>query len=198
MKKVLLGIVIVALSLANCDKSLTPPASSGTSGDALQRKLQELAGNGANDCGRLKSQDQTQLEAASTCAIGAAKKKQAFYVAYELPGLIVALAGNSDGKLFSVQQEQPEKATSGNTAELTAAPCPSELRIAQSGRVTCTPLGSMGGGSMGGANPHGGMSMPPGGAASPHGGMSMPPGGTPNPHGGAGTDLPTGHAKSTP
>jgi hypothetical protein len=198
MKKVLLGIVIVALSLANCDRSPAPSASAGTSGDALQRKLQELAGNGANDCGRLKSQDQTQMDAASTCAIGAAKKKQAFYVAYELPGLIVALAGNSDGKLFSVQQEQPEKATSGNTAELTAAPCPSELRIAQSGRVTCTPLGSMGGSSMGGANPHGGMSMPPGGAASPHGGMSMPPGGTPNPHGGAGTDLPTGHAKSTP
>src|SRR5208337_497817 len=100
MQKALIGFVIVALLLAGCDKSPTPAVSSAASGDALQRKLQELAGNGATDCGRLKSQTQDQMAAASTCAMGAAKKKQAFYVAYELPGLIVALAGNSDGKLF--------------------------------------------------------------------------------------------------
>ncbi len=105
MRKALLGIAIVALSLANCDKSPTPPASSATSGDAVQRKLQELAGSGATDCGRLKSQAPEPMEAASRCAMGAANKKQAFYVVYELPGMIVALAGNSDGKLFSVQQE---------------------------------------------------------------------------------------------
>jgi hypothetical protein len=165
----------------------------------VQRKLQELAGNGATDCGRLKPQAQeNQLETASTCAMGAAKKKQAFYVAYELPGMIVALAGNSDGKLFSVQQEQPASAPSATAAELTAAPCPSGLRIAQSGRVTCFAPGSMGGGAMGGASPHGGMSMPPAGSASPHGGMNMSPGGAPNPHGGVGGDLPSGHSKSAP
>ena len=196
--------MIVALSLANCDKSPTPPVSpvspvsSATSGDAVQRKLQELAGNGATDCGRLKSQDQSQVEAASTCAMGAAKKKQAFYVAYELPGLIVALAGDSAGKLFSVQQEQSDKTPSGTAAELVATPCPSELRIAQSGRVTCIAMGSMGGGSTGRATPHGGMSMSPGGSASPHGGMNMSPGSAPNPHGTGGSDLPSAHSKSKP
>jgi len=190
MQKALIGFVIVVLLLAGCDKSPTPAVSSAASGDALQRKLQELAGNGATDCGRLKSQAQDQMAAASTCAMGAAKKKQAFYVAYELPGLIVALAGNSDGKLFSVQQEQPEKTQSGPAAELVATPCPSELRIAQSGRVTCIAAGSMGAGSMGGASPHGGAAMPPASGASPHGGMSMPPGAAPN--------LPSGHSKSAP
>jgi hypothetical protein len=201
MQKALIGFVMVALSLAGCNRSPAPPVSSGTSGDAVQRKLQELAGNGATDCGRLKPPAQEkpdQLEAASNCAMGAAKKRQAFYVAYELPGMIVALAGNSDGKLFSVQQEQPASTPSGNAAELTAAPCPSGLRIAQSGRVTCLAPGSMGGSSMGGTSPHGGMSMPPGGGASPHGGMNMSPGGAPNPHGGGGSDLPSGHSKSTP
>jgi hypothetical protein len=193
MQKTLIGFVMVALSLAGCNQSPAPPVSSATSGDTLQRKLQELAGNGAADCGRLKPSAQEkpdQLEAASTCVMGAAKKRQAFYVAYELPGMIVALAGNSDGKLFSVQQEP-------------AAPCPSGLRIAQSGRVTCFAPGSMGGSSMGGssmggASPHGGMSMPPGGSASPHGGMNMSPGGAPSPHGGGASDLPSGHSKSTP
>jgi hypothetical protein len=201
MQKALIGIVIVALSLANCDKSPTPPVSSATSGDAVQRKLQELAGNGATDCGRLKQQaveKPDQMEAASACAMGAAKKKQAFYVAYELPGLIVALAGDSAGKLFTVQQEQPGKAPSGTAAELVATPCPSELRIAQSGRVTCIAPGSMGGSSMGGATAHGGKSMSPGGSASPHGGMNMSPGGAPNPHGTGGNDLPSGHSKSKP
>jgi len=201
MQKTLIGFVMVALSLAGCNQSPASPASSGTSGDAVQRKLQELAGNGAADCGRLKPSAQEkpdQLEAASTCVMGAAKKRQAFYVAYELPGMIVALAGNSDGKLFSVQQEQPASAPSATAAELTAAPCPSGLRIAQSGRVTCFAPGSMGGGAMGGASPHGGMSMPPAGSASPHGGMNMSPGGAPNPHGGVGGDLPSGHSKSAP
>jgi hypothetical protein len=201
MQKALIGFVMVALSLAGCNRSPAPPVSSGISGDAVQRKLQELAGNGAADCGRLKppAQDKLdQLEAASTCAMGAAKKRQAFYVAYELPGMIVALAGNSDGKLFSVQQEQPASAPSGSAAELTAAPCPSGLRIAQSGRVTCLAPGSMGGGAMGGASPHGGMSMPHGGVASPHGGMNLSPGGALNPHGGGASDPPSGHSKSAP
>ena len=135
------------------------------------------------------------MEAVSACAMSAAKKKQAFYVAYELPGLIVALAGDSTGKLFTVQQEQPAKTQSGTAAELAAAPCPSELRIAQSGRVTCITPGSMGGGSMG---VHGGMSMSPGGGASPHGGMNMSPGAGPNPHGTGANDLPSAHSKSKP
>jgi len=192
-----LTFLIVALLLVNCDKSPAPPASSAVSGDALQRKLQELAGSGATDCGRLKSQAQDQVQAASACVMDAAKKKQAFYVAYELPGLTVALSGDANGKLYSVQQEQPASASSGSAAELTVTPCPSELRIAQSGRVTCIAPGSMGGSTMGGASPHGGMSMPRGSGVNPHGGMNGSSGGTPNPHGDS-SDLPSAHSRSSP
>ena len=197
MQKVL-ALLIIALLLVNCDKTPAPPASPAASGDPLQRKLQELAGSGATDCGRLKSQAPDQLDPAANCAMGAAKKKQAFYVAYELPGLTVALAGDSAGKLFSVQQEQAAGASSGSTSEVVSTPCPSELRVAQSGRVTCIPLGSMGGNMMGGTSPHGGTSMPPASGASPHGGMSTPPAGAANPHGGGSSNLPSSHPNSAP
>ena len=216
MKKVL-AFLIFALLLVNCDKDSVPPAKSSASGDPLQRKLQEIAGSGATDCGRLKSQAPDQLEPAGNCAMAASKKKQAFYVAYEMPGLTVALAGDSTGKLFSVQQEQAAgapsgTASSGNASEVVATPCTSELRIAQSGRVTCIPPGSMGGSMMGGAGPHGGQSMPPASGASPHGGMSMPPasGASPHggmsmppasgasPHGGGSSNLPSSHSNSAP
>jgi hypothetical protein len=120
----------------------------------------------------------------------AAQGKRPFFVAYELPGLIVAIAGNSQGKLFSLQSEQPESGSTG--AALNSGPCTAELRVAESGRVTCIPRGSMA--ASGTPNPHGGMSMPP--KQNPHGGMGMPPPGTPNPHGG-GVLLPrTGKSKS--
>ena len=186
--------LMITLLLASCNKSAAPPAASG---DAVQRKLQELAGSGATNCGRLKPeavQKPEQMAAASSCAMNAAQKKQAFYVVYELPGLIIALAGNADGRLFSVQQNQPANAQSGGAGELTSAACPAELRIAQSGRVTCTAPGSMGGSSMGGASPHGSTSIPPGGSTNPHGGIKMSPGGATNPHGGS--DLPSAHSKS--
>ena len=100
--------------------------------------------------------------------MAAAKDKRAFYVAYDLPGLTVGVAGNSQGKLFSLQVEQPENAPAGTKPEIRSAPCPSDLRVAQSGRVTCmTP--SAGTGTMGGASPHGGMGIPPSGTPNPHG-----------------------------
>ena len=44
----------------------------------------------------------------------AAKDKHAFYVAYDMPGLTVGVAGNSEGKLFSIQSEQPEEKEKGS------------------------------------------------------------------------------------
>ena len=116
MRKVL-TFVIVALLLVSCDKPPSPPAPSAVSGDAVQRKLQELAGSGATDCGRI-SQAQDKIQAAGACVMDAAKKKQAFYVIYELPGLMVALGGDATGKLYSVQQAQPAGASPGGAAEL--------------------------------------------------------------------------------
>jgi hypothetical protein len=199
MHKLYLALALAGL-LAGCQSSPPPPVSAQSgapaakSGDAVTQKLQELAGSGATDCGRIKFQPQGPQDAtrnASSCAMQAAQQKHPFFVAYELPGLTVAIAGNSQGKLFSVTAEQAQGTSSG-AAQLNSGPCPAELRLAESGRATCIPRGSMN--LSGVPNPHGGMSMPPG--QNPHGGMSMPPPGTPNPHGG-GMPLPrTGKSKS--
>jgi hypothetical protein len=199
MDKAFVSLALAVL-LAGCQSSPPSSASAQSSappvkpGDALGQKLLELAGSGATDCGRIKFQPQgpqDDTRKASSCAMQAAQAKRPFFVAYELPGLTVAIAGNAQGKLFSVQSEQPEGGQP-SAATLNSGPCPAELRVAESGRVTCIPRSAMA--TSGGPNPHGGISMPP--TQSPHGGMSMPPPGTPNPHSG-GVLLPrTGKSKS--
>jgi hypothetical protein len=184
MPNYLLVLVTTAAFLTGCQKSSAPSSTvsaQAKSGDAVQQKMQELAGSGATDCGRVKSQSPDEVKPASDCALEAAKNKRAFYVAYDLPGMTVGTAGNSEGKLFGVQMEQPEGGQPA-TAEVRSMPCPAELRVAQSGRVTCSTPGSMGMGGMGGASPHGG-------------GMSMPPEGTQSPHRGT---KPAGDGKSKP
>jgi hypothetical protein len=183
--------VAIASLLVACNKN-SPPSSvsaqsestakvqSNVAADPVQQKLMEAAGAHATDCGRLKSHAPDQMQTVGECAMNAAKQKKPFYVAYDMPGLSVGVAGNSEGKLFSIQSEQSEKP--GSQAEVKAVPCPSELRVAQSGRVTCMAPGSAMGAIGGGANPHGGM--PPATGQSPHGGMmDMPALGTSNPHG---------------
>ena len=188
MRTHLILLVLAALALTACNKSSSPPSVAATKSgapagnvdqpatvpaagnDGVSQKLKEISGSGATDCGRIATQAADQTQKASACAMDAAKSKQAFYVAYDMPGLTVGIAGNKDGKLFAVQSEQ---AQAGGTAEVQSTPCPSELRVAQSGRVTCMTPGT-GMGSMGGGNPHGGLG--PATGASPHGGgmMSMP------------------------
>jgi hypothetical protein len=167
----------------------------------VSQKAEELAGAGAADCGHVRSQAQELTHKASDCAMQAVKDKKAFYVVYDMPGLTVGYAGNSQGKLFSLQAEQPENASA--KAEAKVMPCPAEMRVAQSGRVTCmtlTPgMGAFGGNPHGGmmpgtgTNPHGGM--PPASGPNPHGGISMPDLGTPNPHGTAQPSQPSGGKK---
>jgi hypothetical protein len=163
----------VAAQSGNAAKPAQTAQSGETakSNDAVQQKLQELSGSSATDCGRVRTLAPEPTQKASDCAMSAAKDKHAFLVSYEMPGLTVGYAGNSQGKLFSVQSEQPQ--TAGAQAEVKSGPCPAELRLAQSGRVTCMPPGSMGGT---GANPHG--AMPPATGQNPHDGgsgmMSMP------------------------
>jgi hypothetical protein len=164
MQKALITLTMAAVFLTGCNKSENKTtASPSRPVDAVQAKLQELAGNDAKDCGRLKTQDMGPLQVASDCATQAAKDKKPFYVGYDLPGMTVAVAGNAQGQLFTVTME-------GQPAELNSAPCPAALRIAPSGRVTCFAPGSMGSGP---TSPHGGMPSAQGG---------MPPAETPNPH----------------
>lgn len=177
MRTTLILLTLAASLQVACNQSSAPAAVAAKSGDVVTQKLQEQAGSGATDCGRIKSQEPDKVKSAGDCAMQAAKDKRPFYVAYDMPGLTAGYAGNAEGKLFSVQSEQPEAA--GAKPEIKSAPCPGELRFAQSGRVTCMMPGSMGGA---GTSPHGGM--PPATGANPHGGMmDMPNLGTPNPQG---------------
>ena len=168
-------LLIIAFStLVACNKAPAPSASSGAPSaasrsnvsDAVQQKLQEYSGSGATDCGRLDIKASDQFKAASDCALQASQSKHAFYVVYDMPGMSVGVAGNADGKLFTVQSEG-----TGSSAQLTSGDCPSQLRVASSGRVTCIAPGDMG--SMGGGHKAG--TIPPG-MANPH----AP--GTANPH----------------
>jgi len=152
--------VLLLCFLVACNKSSAPaPSSSSASSkppDAVQQKLLDYSGSGAANCGRLDVKATAEdLKSASDCATQASQGKKPFYVAYDMPGMSVGVAGNSDGKLFTVQSQ--------GSGAVTAADCPSQLRVASSGRVTCFAPGDMG--SMSGS----------------HAGGSMPPG-TPNPH----------------
>lgn len=176
MKRLLVtALILGCVSLAACKKSSTTSTANHPS-DAVQQKLQQLAGAGATDCGRIKSQEAAVVQPASECAIQAAASKHAFYVAYDLPGLTTAVAGNAQGSLFSVQAQ----ALGAGPANLESTPCPAGLRLAQSGRVTCYPPGGMGGMPTG-ASPHGGIRMPPATGPSTQG--AMPPASGANPHG---------------
>jgi hypothetical protein len=192
MRKALIALLVAAGTLAACNSSKPPAtatavggtASTGgaATGGAVEQKLQEAAGSGATNCGHVRSQAPDQIKPATDCALAAAQKKQAFYVAYDMPGLSVGVAGNSQGKLFSIMAEQAEGQPNANV-QAQAEPCPAELRVAGSGRVTCMSPGS----AMGtGGSPHGGMpmAMPPAMGENPHGAVGTKPG-VANPHAGA-------------
>ena len=167
MKKLIALGVMGLLCLTGCKKS----ANSGEAArpdDAVSLKLKEFAGSGATDCGRLdvKATDQ-QSKAASNCATQAAQSKHAFYVAYDMPGMSTGVAGSSDGKLFAVESQGM-----GAGAQLQSGPCPAELRVAHSGRLTCFIPGTMGL-NPSAADPHSGINVNPN--AKPGGGMIPQP-----------------------
>jgi hypothetical protein len=167
-------VALLALAFATACNKPSPPANSAapamapasaapSSPDAVQLKLQEYAGTGASNCGRFDQHVATdQLKKASDCATKASQSKKPFFVGYDMPGMAVGVAGNSEGKLFTVQMQG---------GGVTSGACPSQLRVASSGRVTCFAPGDMG--SMSGS--HAASSMPSG-KANPHAT------GTANPH----------------
>ncbi|MGO9085254.1 MAG: hypothetical protein ACLQBK_08520 [Candidatus Sulfotelmatobacter sp.] len=169
-------LTLALCGLAACNKPSGPAApssgaASSTSPDAVQQKLQEYSGAGATNCGRLDVHAaEPQLKTASDCAMQANQSKHPFYVAYDMPGMTVGVAGSAEGKLFTVQSQ-----SEGASPSLTSGACPAQLRIASSGRVTCFAPGDMG--SMSGS--HGGGAVPPG-MPNPHGtGAAKPPSGKP-------------------
>ncbi len=102
----------------------------------MQLKLQEYAGASSTNCGRLEVHaPEAQSKAAADCAMQASQSKKPFWVAYDMPGMVVGVAGNAEGKLFTVRSEG---------SGVSAGDCPSALRLAASGRVTCFAPGDMG------------------------------------------------------
>jgi hypothetical protein len=168
------ALLFIALaSIIACNKSAGPassssaaPSSGGSSSsgpsDAVQQKLQEYSGASATDCGRLDVRATAdRSKAASGCAVRASQGKHPFYVAYDMPGMTVGVAGNADGKLFTVQSQ---------SGAVTSGDCPSQLRVASSGRVTCFAPGDMG--SMSGSHAAGAMAPE---TANPHAGGAQSP-----------------------
>ena len=155
MKNLLLLTAIAALTLTACSNkqpktstAASPSTAPSKAPDAVQLKLQEFAGNSATNCGRLDIHaPEAQSKAAADCAMQARKAKHPFYVAYDMPGMAVGVAGSAEGKLFTARTEG---------GSVSSGDCPSELRLAASGRVTCFAPGDMG--SMG----TGHTAVPPG------------------------------------
>jgi len=156
MKKLVLLVSTVLLLLSACSKkqqttSAASPSSAASSSkppDAVQLKLQEYAGNSATNCGRLDVHaPEAQSKGAADCALQASKAKKPFYIAYDMPGMAVGVAGDAQGKLFTARTE---------AGAVSSGDCPSELRLAASGRVTCFAPGDMG--SMGAGH----TAIPPG------------------------------------
>jgi len=166
MKNLIALTVMALLCFTGCKKSENSGAAAHPD-DAVSLKLKELAGSGAADCGRLdvKATDQ-QSKTAISCATQAAQSKHPFYVAYDMPGMSTGVAGSSDGKLFAVELQG-----AGPGAQLQSGPCPAEMRVAHSGRVTCFAPGTMGLNPTA-ADPHSGINVKPG--AMPGGGMPHP------------------------
>lgn len=141
--KILFILFLIALfCFTACQKSgpASAPTSTSKPGDPVQQKLEEYAGSSATNCGRLDTHaGADQSKTASDCAMQASQDKRAFYIAYYMPGMTVGVAGNSAGKLFTVQS-----LGAAASPRLTSGDCPSQLRVAASGRVTCYAPGDMG------------------------------------------------------
>jgi len=128
------------LVLTACNKSTAPSTSSAATlpsmPDAVQLKLQEYAGASATNCGRLDVHAaEAQSKGAADCAMQASQAKRPFYVAYDMPGMVIGVAGNGEGKLYTARSE---------AGGVSGGACPSALRLAASGRVTCFAPGDMG------------------------------------------------------
>ena len=163
--------ILLVLSLTAsvaCNKSSAPSDSTQSpakSPDAVELKLQEYAGASSTNCGRLDVHATAdQSKTASDCAMQSSHGKRPFYVTYDMPGMTVGVAGDAEGKLYTVQ------AQGSPSPSVTTGACPSQLRLASSGRVTCFAPGDMN--SMSGS--HAGGAVAPG-MENPHGSSTKPP-----------------------
>jgi hypothetical protein len=101
MKSCAITLILALACLTGCSKSSPPAATNAASStktpDAVQQKLQEYSGAAATDCGRLNVQASAdQSKAVADCAVQSSRGKRPFYVAYDMPGMALGVAGNAD------------------------------------------------------------------------------------------------------
>src|ERR1700685_377206 len=146
MPKFYLPFVIAFCLLTGCGKSKSPArpeatetpalasnantATSSSDEDPVHKRLIELSGAGSVNCGDFKSSAPDELRAGSKCAEDSFRSNGPFFIEYEMPGLTVGVAGNTQSKFYCWQARC-------NGAGLTGGECPAKLRVASSGRVTC-------------------------------------------------------------
>src|ERR1700691_2943596 len=80
--------------------TLAPDEPSASSDDPVHKRLVELAGSSATNCGVFKSSVLAELHSGSQCAETACKTRAPFYIEYQMAGLTVAVAGNAQGKFL--------------------------------------------------------------------------------------------------
>ena len=135
MKRLVLLLMTAVVCQTACNKP-TPPdtaskasapggAAASTAPDAVEKKLQEYAGAGATDCGRFNVKaSPEQAKGASDCAMQASQAKRAFYVAYDMPGMAVGVAGNPAGNCFRCSRKARGRARR-SAAEIVPQNCAS-------------------------------------------------------------------------
>src|ERR1700687_6483470 len=102
-----LALILALSCLTACSKQETTAVSSSNapsqgapshSPDAVQQKLQEYSGAAATHCGRLDVMAKAdQQKTAADCAIPASQSRHSLYVAYDMAGLAVGVAGSAGG-----------------------------------------------------------------------------------------------------
>src|ERR1700683_1515492 len=74
-------------AVADVPGSTSVPAEpSASSDDPVHKRLVEVAGSGATDCGVFKSSVLAELNSGSQCAENAFKTRTPFYVEYQMAG----------------------------------------------------------------------------------------------------------------
>ena len=104
-------------------------------GDALDSKSRELAGEGAVDCGVVQI-DESPTQA-NKCVKRAFARHQSYYIRYDLQGVEAIGAGlaGRNGELYALNYDQM------SSAPVRAETCPQPVRLLKSkhGRLSCFP-----------------------------------------------------------
>ena len=104
--------------------------------DAMERYFSGLI---ATDCGRVSLRGSPS--AATNCAINAFRKKEAFFVRYDLQGVdsnvATGIASEGDGRLYELAYD-----SMGDILTTKSCPRPIKLIMTGGGWLTCVPIDS--------------------------------------------------------